>query len=140
VITGITARGGLDDRITARVLRYSFATTLVCGDTDLVIAAELLGHARLETRAPTRAPAPRIAAELSIFCPSTSRSEPYRAPSASANAAIAGFGRILAVTPLRTRIRQRSHRHCFDLWSAVARRGWGRRVVAAPARCRASRR
>jgi site-specific recombinase XerD len=35
--------------VTAHVLRHSFATTLVRGGTDLVIAAELLGHARLET-------------------------------------------------------------------------------------------
>jgi site-specific recombinase XerD len=49
VITGIAARAGLDDRVTAHVLRHSFATTLVRGGTDLVIAAELLGHARLET-------------------------------------------------------------------------------------------
>ena len=35
--------------MTAHVLRHSFATTLVRGKTDLVIAAELLGHARLET-------------------------------------------------------------------------------------------
>ncbi|MGO9750977.1 MAG: tyrosine-type recombinase/integrase [Solirubrobacteraceae bacterium] len=49
VITGIAARGGLDDRVSAHVLRHSFATTLVRGGTDLVIAAELLGHARLET-------------------------------------------------------------------------------------------
>jgi site-specific recombinase XerD len=41
--------GGLDDHVTAHVLRHSFATTLVRGKTDLVIAAELLGHARLET-------------------------------------------------------------------------------------------
>ncbi len=49
VITGIAERAGLDDRVTAHVLRHSFATTLVRGGTDLVIAAELLGHARLET-------------------------------------------------------------------------------------------
>lgn len=55
VITGIAATAGLDDRVTAHVLRHSFATTLVRGGTDLVIAAELLGHARLETtRAYTR--------------------------------------------------------------------------------------
>ena len=55
VITGIAGRAGLDDGVTAHVLRHSFATTLVRGGTDLVIAAELLGHARLETtRAYTR--------------------------------------------------------------------------------------
>jgi site-specific recombinase XerD len=49
VITGIAARAGLEDNVTAHVLRHSFATTLVRGGTDLIIAAELLGHARLET-------------------------------------------------------------------------------------------
>jgi site-specific recombinase XerD len=49
VITGIADRAGLDDHVTAHTLRHSFATTLVRGKTDLVIAAELLGHARLET-------------------------------------------------------------------------------------------
>jgi site-specific recombinase XerD len=49
VITGIATRAGLDDRVTAHVLRHSFATTLIRGGADLVIAAELLGHARLET-------------------------------------------------------------------------------------------
>jgi site-specific recombinase XerD len=49
VITRIAERAGLDDHVTAHVLRHSFATTLVRGGTDLVIAAELLGHARLET-------------------------------------------------------------------------------------------
>jgi len=38
-----------DDNITAHVLRHTFATRLVRGHTDLVIVAELLGHARLET-------------------------------------------------------------------------------------------
>ena len=55
IITGITAGAGLDDDTTAHVLRHSFATTLVRGGTDLVIVAELLSHARLETtRAYTR--------------------------------------------------------------------------------------
>jgi site-specific recombinase XerD len=49
IITGIAATAGLDDEITAHVLRHTFATVLLRGGTDLVIVAELLGHARLET-------------------------------------------------------------------------------------------
>jgi len=49
IITAITKAAGLDDNITAHVLRHTFATRLVRGRTDLVIVAELLGHARLET-------------------------------------------------------------------------------------------
>ena len=50
IITTIATAAGLeDDEITAHVLRHTFATRLVRGRTDLVIVAELLGHARLET-------------------------------------------------------------------------------------------
>jgi integrase/recombinase XerC len=50
IITAIATAAGLeDDEITAHVLRHTFATRLVRGRTDLVIVAELLGHARLET-------------------------------------------------------------------------------------------
>jgi integrase/recombinase XerC len=55
IVTAIAAAAGLDDRATVHVLRHTLATTLVRGGTDLVIVAELLGHARLETtRAYTR--------------------------------------------------------------------------------------
>jgi len=49
IITTIATAAGLEDDITAHVLRHTFATRLVRGRTDLVIVAELLGHARLET-------------------------------------------------------------------------------------------
>jgi integrase/recombinase XerC len=50
IITAIATTADLqDDDVTAHVLRHTFATRLVRGHTDLVIVAELLGHARLET-------------------------------------------------------------------------------------------
>jgi integrase/recombinase XerC len=49
VIARIAHAAGLSDYTTAHVLRHTFATTLVRGGTDLVIVADLLGHARLDT-------------------------------------------------------------------------------------------
>ncbi|WP_433235061.1 tyrosine-type recombinase/integrase [Streptosporangium sp. CA-135522] len=41
--------GHTDDPTTEHVLRHTLATTLVRGKTDLVLVAEILGHARLKT-------------------------------------------------------------------------------------------
>ncbi|WP_308805714.1 tyrosine-type recombinase/integrase [Acrocarpospora corrugata] len=49
IIAKIAQTAGLDDATTAHVLRHTLATTLVRGKTDLVLVAEILGHARLET-------------------------------------------------------------------------------------------
>jgi len=49
IIIAIADTAGLDDDTTTHVLRHTFATRLVRGGTDLVIVADLLGHARLET-------------------------------------------------------------------------------------------
>jgi site-specific recombinase XerD len=49
VIAAIADDGGPDDETTAHVLRRTFATALVRGGTDLVVVAELMDHARLET-------------------------------------------------------------------------------------------
>jgi integrase len=55
IFRAIVIAGGLDDQITAHTGRHTFATTLIRGGTDLVLVAEMVGHARLETvRAYTR--------------------------------------------------------------------------------------
>jgi site-specific recombinase XerD len=48
VFTTIVDRAGLDDHATAHVLRHTFATRLVRGGTDLVVVADMLGHASLD--------------------------------------------------------------------------------------------
>ncbi|MEW9555303.1 tyrosine-type recombinase/integrase [Nonomuraea sp. NPDC050783] len=49
IIAEIAQTAGLDDPTTVHVLRHTLATTLVRGRTDLVVVAEILGHARLKT-------------------------------------------------------------------------------------------
>ena len=70
IITTIAHTAAPDDNATAHVLRHTFATRLVRGRTDLVIVAELLGHARLETTRvysrPTREDAERTLDRLDV--------------------------------------------------------------------------
>jgi len=49
IFTAIAANAGLDDKTTAHVGRHTFVNELIRGE-DLVVVAEIAGHARLETR------------------------------------------------------------------------------------------
>jgi integrase/recombinase XerD len=49
VISGIVKAAGLEDHITAHVLRHTFATRMLRQGTDIVAVSELLGHTSLET-------------------------------------------------------------------------------------------
>ncbi|WP_157255000.1 tyrosine-type recombinase/integrase [Nonomuraea typhae] len=54
IIADIAQTAGLDDPTTAHVLRHTLATTLVRDKGDLVVVAEILGHARLGDHAPVQ--------------------------------------------------------------------------------------
>jgi integrase/recombinase XerC len=49
IVATLAEAASQDDETTAHVLRHTFGTTLVRGGADLVLVAELMGHARLET-------------------------------------------------------------------------------------------
>jgi len=49
VLLAIADQAGIGDDFTGHVLRHTFGTTLVRGGYDLVLVAELMGHARVET-------------------------------------------------------------------------------------------
>ena len=49
VIAAITRAAGLDEHVTAHVLRHTFGTNLVRDGKDLPTVATLMGHARIET-------------------------------------------------------------------------------------------
>ena len=55
VLHGIARNAGLDDEVTAHVLRHTYATVKIRNGVDIVSVAQLMGHARLDTtRAYTR--------------------------------------------------------------------------------------
>jgi site-specific recombinase XerD len=58
IIAHIATTAGQDDIVSAHVLRHTFGTNLVRGGAGLVLVAELLGHARLETTRSYTEPSP----------------------------------------------------------------------------------
>jgi len=68
VVAALAEAASQEDETTAHVLRHTFGTTLVRGGADLVLVAELMGHARLETtRAYTRPTADDRAKSLDLL-------------------------------------------------------------------------
>jgi len=65
-----------DDQITAHIGRHTFATTLIRSGTDLVIVADLLGHARLEQSAPIPVPPTQTETKPSSSYPPTADQQP----------------------------------------------------------------
>lgn len=49
VFASLAETAGLDDEFSSHVLRHTFATTLTRAGSDVVLVADLLGHARLDT-------------------------------------------------------------------------------------------
>ena len=49
VLAAITTAAGMDDHVTCHVLRHTFGTELIRTGMDVVMVAEILGHASLET-------------------------------------------------------------------------------------------
>lgn len=79
IIARVAAAAGLDDTVTAEVLRHTFTVTLVRGGTDPVIVARLLGTTRLDlTRGytePTATARTRALTVLAVDRPTASRPE-----------------------------------------------------------------
>lgn len=71
IIARIASAAGEADTVTAHVLRHTFGTNLVRGGTDLVLVAELLGHARLETTRSYAEPSPIDRTEAVHLLPET---------------------------------------------------------------------
>jgi site-specific recombinase XerD len=71
VIARIAVTAGLGVDTTAQVLRHTFAATLVGGGADLVLVADLLGHARLDSTRSYAAPTAQDRVKALGLLPST---------------------------------------------------------------------